>query len=74
MLGVGEATVYRDLSGFPNEKPERPSESTGADGKTYPSRQRTEAERQELIERAQESEQNQLLSSGSAVHFLYSSA
>lgn len=28
---------------------------------------------QELIERAQESEQNQLLSSGSAVHFLYSS-
>ncbi len=29
---------------------------------------------QELVERAQESEQNQLLSSGSAVHFLYSSA
>uniref|UniRef100_UPI001FB39C21 helix-turn-helix domain-containing protein n=1 Tax=Rhodothermus marinus TaxID=29549 RepID=UPI001FB39C21 len=41
LLGVGEATVYRDLSGFPNEKPERPPESTGADGKTYPARQRT---------------------------------
>lgn len=44
------------------------------DGRLRPARQRTEAERQELIERAQESEQNQLLSSGSAVHFLYSSA
>ena len=53
MLGVGEATVYRDLSGFPNEKPERPPESTGADGKAYPARQRTEAERQALAERAQ---------------------
>jgi len=53
MLGVGEATVYRDLSGFPNEKPENTPESTGADGKTYPARQRTEAERQALAERAQ---------------------
>jgi len=49
MLGVGEATVYRDLSGFPNEKPENTPESTGADGKTYPARQRTEAERQALV-------------------------
>ena len=41
LLGVGEATVYRDLSVFPNEKTERPSESTGADGKAYPAHQRT---------------------------------
>lgn len=74
MLGVGEATVYRDLSIFPNEKIENPPVVQRSDGKTYPARQRTEAERQELVERAQESEQNQLLSSGSAVHFLYSSA
>ncbi|WP_369407560.1 hypothetical protein [Rhodothermus marinus] len=41
MLGVGEATVYRDLSGVSNETPENTPAATGADGKTYPARQRT---------------------------------
>ena len=53
LLGVGEATVYRDLSAVSNETPENTPEATGADGKTYPARQRTEAEREELVERAQ---------------------
>src|SRR5690554_2340310 len=53
MLGVGEATVYRDLSIFPNEKIENPYRIQRTDGKTYPARQRTEAEREELVERAQ---------------------
>ena len=53
MPGVGEATAYRDLSTVSNETPENTPEATGADGKTYPARQRTEAERQELAERAQ---------------------
>jgi len=53
ILGVGETTIRRDLSGSPNGEPENTPKSTGADGKTYPARQRTEAERQALAERAQ---------------------
>lgn len=52
LLGVDVATAYHDLSGVDFPTPERPSESTGVDGKTYPARQRTEAERQELARAA----------------------
>jgi site-specific DNA-methyltransferase (adenine-specific) len=50
---VDDRTIRRDLSGAANAASENTPEATGADGKTYPARQRTEAERQELAERAQ---------------------
>jgi len=53
LLGVHHDTIREDLSGVGNPTPENPPEATGADGKTYPARQRTEAERQALAERAQ---------------------
>ncbi|GIV53104.1 MAG: hypothetical protein KatS3mg038_3625 [Candidatus Kapaibacterium sp.] len=54
LVGVGEKTVHRDRSAVSSDTPEHLlNESIGADGKAYPARQRTEAERQELVERAQ---------------------
>jgi len=49
LLGVHHDTIREDLSGVGNPTPENPPEATGADGKTYPARQRTEAERQALV-------------------------
>jgi len=51
ILGVGETTIRRDLSGSPDGEPENTPEAIGKDGKTYPARQRTEAERQALVAR-----------------------
>jgi len=53
LLGVGEATVYRDLSTVSNETLENLQEVQSRDGRTRPALRRTEAERQELAERAQ---------------------
>ena len=53
MLGIPKSTVLDDVSGVRFRTPENTPEATGADGKTYPARQRTEAERQELAGRAQ---------------------
>jgi len=41
LLGVDDRTIRRDLSGAANAAPENTPEATGADGKTYPARQRT---------------------------------
>jgi len=51
MLGVDVATAYHDLSGVGKSTPENQPVAAGADGKTYPARQRTEAERQALVAR-----------------------
>ena len=51
LLGVALNTVQKDFQVYQNDTPERPPESTGADGKTYPARQRAEAEHQELVAR-----------------------
>ena len=52
LLGVTYETARQDLSGVKNLTPENTPEATGADGKTYPARQRTEAERQALARAA----------------------
>jgi len=52
LLGVHHDTIREDLSGVGNPTPENQPVATGADGKTYPARQRTEAERQELARAA----------------------
>jgi len=49
MLGIPKSTVLDDVSGVRFRTPENTPEATGADGKTYPARQRTEAERQALV-------------------------
>ncbi|GIV52992.1 MAG: hypothetical protein KatS3mg038_3513 [Candidatus Kapaibacterium sp.] len=53
LLGVTYETARQDLSIVKNLTIENPPVVQRADGKTYPARQRTEAERQELAERAQ---------------------
>jgi len=54
LLGVDTKTVYNDLNSIlENSKIENPCRIQRSDGKTYPARQRTEAERQALAERAQ---------------------
>jgi hypothetical protein len=50
---VDDRTIRRDLSGAANAASENTPEATGVDGKTYPARQRTEAERQELVTKEQ---------------------
>jgi len=45
LLGVTYETARQDLSGVGKSTPENTPVATGADGKTYPARQRTEAER-----------------------------
>jgi len=52
LLGVGEATVYRDLSTVSNETLENLQEVQSRDGRTRPALRRTEAEREELVEQA----------------------
>ena len=51
LLGVSEFTVHRELSIVRNLTIENPPVVQRTDGKTYPARQRTEAERQELVAR-----------------------
>jgi len=41
LLGVHHDTIREDLSGVGNPTPENQPVATGADGKTYPARQRT---------------------------------
>lgn len=52
LLGVHHDTIREDLSVVGNPTPENQPVATGSDGKTYPARQRTEAERQELARAA----------------------
>lgn len=53
MLGVDTKTVYNDLNSIlENSKNENPDRIQRSDGKTYPARQRTDAEREELVEQA----------------------
>lgn len=53
LLGVGLATVHDSLSTVRNRTVENPPEVLSKDGRIRPARQRTEAERQALAERAQ---------------------